>query len=75
MMLVAKTALGVEIARNVADRPYDLQPALRNRNLLHRLVFGPRDIDREGTANGGKRDDCGSQQGTDFDEFCADYDG
>ena len=46
--------------------------ALGHGNILHGLVFGGGDIDRETAADGGQRDDGGSQQGADFHEICAD---
>ena len=70
-----EAALGIDIARNVADGPDDLQPALRDRNLVHRLVFRDGDIDREAAADGGKRDDGGGQQGTDFHGIWAVHEG
>ena len=54
-----KAPLGVHIARDVADGPDDLQPALRHGNLVHGLVLCDGDIDRETAADGGKRDDGG----------------
>ncbi len=70
-----ETALGIEIARNVADGPDDLQPSLGDRNLVHGLVFRGGDIDRQPAADGGKRDDGGGQQGTDFHGIWAVHDG
>jgi len=54
-----EAALGIEIARNVADGPNHFQPALRHRDLVHRLVFCHRDIDCEAAADGGQRNDGG----------------
>jgi hypothetical protein len=50
-------ALGVHIARNVSHHPDDLQPALRDGDLVHRLVFHGGDIDGKTAADSGKRDD------------------
>ena len=48
-----KAALGIHVARNFADRPHHLQPALRDRDLVHGLVFRHGHIDGEAAADGG----------------------
>jgi hypothetical protein len=64
-----EAALGVHIARDFADGPDDLQPALRDGNLVHRLVFRGGDIDGKTAADSGQRDDCDRQQGANFHEI------
>src|SRR6185295_9632801 len=56
-----KPALGVHVARDVADRAHHFEPALRHRDLFHGLIFGSRHIDGEPAADGGKRDDDGGE--------------
>ena len=67
-----EATLGIHVARNFADRPDHLEPALCDGNLVHRLVFRNGHINREPAADGGQGDDGGSQQGTDFHGICAD---
>ena len=64
-----EAALGVHVARDFADGPDDLQPALRDGNLVHRLVFRGGDIDGKPAADSGQRDDCDRQQGANFHEI------
>ena len=61
-----KAALGIHVARDVADRAHHFQPALRHRDLVHGLIFGSRHVDGEAAADGGKRDDGGGEEGADF---------
>src|SRR6476469_2378488 len=61
-----EAALGVEIARDVADGADDREPALRLGDPVHRLVFRDGDVNGEAAADGRERDDGGGQQRTDF---------
>ena len=61
-----KAALGIHVARNFADRPHHLQPALRDRDPFHGLILRDGHIDGEATAHSGERDDGGGEEGTDF---------
>ena len=61
-----KAALGIHVARDLADRAHHLQPALRDRDLVHGLVLRSRHIDGEPAADGGKRDDGSGEEGADF---------
>ena len=61
-----KAAFGVHVARDLANRAHHLQPALRDRDLVHGLVLRSRHIDGEPAADGGKRDDGSGKKGTDF---------
>ena len=61
-----KAALGIHVARDFADGPHHLQPALRDRDLVHGLVFRDGHIDGEAAADGGERDDGGGQERADF---------
>ncbi|MGY3160417.1 hypothetical protein ACVW0V_009557 [Bradyrhizobium elkanii] len=47
-------ALGVHVARDVADGADDFEPALRGRDLVHGLVLGHRDIGRQSAADRGQ---------------------
>src|SRR3954462_15277108 len=63
-----KAALGVEVARDVADGANDRQPPLPFGDPLHRLVFRHGDVDGEAAAHSRERDDGGGQERTDFHE-------
>src|SRR5262249_15247202 len=61
-----KAALGIEIARNVADGADDREPALRLRDPIHGLVFRHGDVGGKAASDGRERDDGGGQKRTDF---------
>ncbi len=61
-----KAALRIHVARDFADRPHHFEPALGDRDLVHRLVFDHRHVDGEAAADGGKRNDGGGEQRADF---------